>query len=147
MTDYEREQIIKLRTQGVGYREIASTLDLTRDTVRSFCRRNNLNGHGQVAKLNYQMMQEEKLLCQNCGKLIKAKDRGRPRKYCSDFCRRAWWRENQDKRKPNDAAVYKYTCKHCGKEFKVYGNKNRKYCSHDCYIKYKYWSEEGTGGN
>lgn len=25
-------------------------------------------------------------------------------------------------------------CPHCGKEFHIYGDKRRKYCSHECYI-------------
>lgn len=33
-------------------------------------------------------------------------------------------------------AVYTYTCPACGKEFTVYGNSHRKFCSHACYIAY-----------
>jgi len=38
------------------------------------------------------------------------------------------------------------TCARCGKEFTSYGNKNRKYCSHDCYIKARFWEglEDGV---
>jgi endogenous inhibitor of DNA gyrase (YacG/DUF329 family) len=35
-----------------------------------------------------------------------------------------------------------YTCPQCGKVFTSYGNKKRKYCSHNCYIKSRFWSEE-----
>ena len=31
-------------------------------------------------------------------------------------------------------AVYAYICPVCKKEFSVYGNANRKYCSHQCYV-------------
>ncbi len=142
MTDYERQQIYELRMKGLGYKAIGNILGLTRDSVRSFCQRNNLDGNGKVVSLNIEVMKEEKLLCLHCGKLLKVKEKGRPRKYCSDECRRTWWKNNQDKKTKNDTAVYKYTCLHCEKEFSIYGNKKRKFCSHDCYIKYRFWGEE-----
>lgn len=142
MTDYERKQIYDLRRRGMGYKAIGTALGLSRDTVRSFCKRNNLGGDGEIVKLNIEVMKEKKLLCQNCGQLIKVKAKGRPKKYCSDFCRRAWWKENQDKKTEKETAIYKYTCAHCGNEFQAYVNKKRKYCSHDCYIKYRFWGDE-----
>ena len=33
----------------------------------------------------------------------------------------------------NKKAYYHLTCQRCGKEFNSYGNKNRKYCSRECY--------------
>ena len=142
MTDEDRKQIIQLRKQGLGYKAIGSALNLTRDSVRGFCKRNNLDGHADIVKLNIQVMKEKEILCLNCGKPFKTKKQGRPRKYCSDFCRRSWWNKNKDKIQKNDKAIYKYTCNHCGKKFSVYGNKKRKYCSHDCYIKYRFWRDE-----
>ena len=35
-------------------------------------------------------------------------------------------------------AVYTFTCPACGKEFTVYGNSHRKFCSHACYIAYRF---------
>lgn len=142
MTDYERQQIYELRMKGLGYKAIGNILGLTRDSVRSFCKRNSLIGNGKVVSLNVEVMKEENLLCLHCGKLLKVKEKGRPRKYCSDECRRTWWKNNQDKKTKKDTSIYKYTCLHCGKEFSVYGNKKRKFCSHDCYIKYRFWGED-----
>ncbi|RXM53885.1 RNA polymerase subunit sigma-70, partial [Clostridium tetani] len=34
---------------------------------------------------------------------------------------------------------------YCGKEFSAYGNKNRKYCSHNCYIRDRFWRDEENG--
>ena len=96
MTDEDRKQIIQLRKQGLGYKAIARALDLTRDSVRGFCKRNNLDGHADIVKLNIQVMKEKEILCLNCGKPFKTKKQGRPRKYCSDFCRRSWWNKNKD---------------------------------------------------
>ncbi|CAK7037264.1 RNA polymerase subunit sigma-70 [Tissierella sp.] len=141
MTDYEREKIYELRMQGLGYKAIGNILGLTRDAVRSFCKRNNLNGNGEVVSLNVEVMKEENLLCLHCGRLMKPKEKGRPRKFCSEECRRIWWKNNQDKRNENDTAIYNYNCLHCGKEFSIYGNKKRKFCSHDCYIKYRFWKD------
>lgn len=146
MTDYEREQIYELRRKGMGYKAIGTAIGLSRDTVRSFCKRNNLDGNGEVVKLNIEVMKDKELLCQNCGQLIKVKAKGRPRKYCSNTCRRAWWNKNQRKAKRNETAVYKYNCLHCKKNFSSYGNKKRKYCSHDCYIKDRFWHKEKENG-
>ena len=44
MTHGQRQQIIQLRKEGCGYTAIAKELDISRDTVRSFCRRNGLAG-------------------------------------------------------------------------------------------------------
>lgn len=44
--------------------------------------------------------------------------------------------------KKNEKAMYRLVCVHCGQEFVSYGNRNRKYCCHDCYIKDRFWKEE-----
>lgn len=141
MTDLDREQIRDLRLKGVGYKAIASVLGLSRDTVRGYCKRNGLHGDSRVVSLNVEEKKKKNLLCACCSKPIKQKKRGRARRFCSDECRRKWWKDNPDKRKKKEKAVYKYTCPNCGKEFSCYGNKKRKYCSHDCYIKSRFWSD------
>ena len=41
-------------------------------------------------------------------------------------------------------AQYHLQCVYCGKEFIVYGNANRRYCCHNCYIRDRFWrAEEG----
>jgi hypothetical protein len=45
----------------------------------------------------------------------------------------AWWKEHPERL--NRKAVYGLVCAGCGKPFESYGNRYRKYCSHDCYIK------------
>lgn len=142
MTDYERQKIYELRHKGMGYKAIGTAIGLSRDAVRSFCKRNNLGGDGEIVKLNIEVMKANDLLCLNCGRLLKKKSKGRPRKYCSNICRRTWWNKNQDKSVQGEAAVYKFNCLHCRKVFRSYGNKKRKYCSHDCYIKDRFWGDE-----
>ena len=45
MTDNQKSQIIKLRAAGNGYGKIAQTLGISLNTVKSFCRRNDINGN------------------------------------------------------------------------------------------------------
>lgn len=128
MTDQQKELIRTMRLSGIGYVKIGETLGISDNTVRSFCRRNGLS---DTAK--------NTVSCKQCGKLIKVIPKRKPRIFCSDSCRTAWWNGHQDcvARK----AVYEYTCTHCGKQFTAYGNAGRKYCSHACYIAHRFGGE------
>ncbi|MFD3156682.1 hypothetical protein ACFIJ5_07450 [Haloimpatiens sp. FM7330] len=44
MTSDEKEKISELSLKGMGYKKIANFLNLTRDSVREFCKRNALDG-------------------------------------------------------------------------------------------------------
>ena len=142
MTADEKDKIRELRLKGIGYKGIAASLGLTRDIVRGFCKRNGLAGDSCVVALNIEEKLDKNIICACCSKPIKQKDQGRMRKFCCEECRRKWWKENGDKRDKKDAATYKYICPECEKEFSVYGNKKRKYCSHNCYIKDRFWRDE-----
>lgn len=142
MTADEKEKIRELRLKGMGYKGIAALLGLSRDIVRGFCKRNGLEGDSCVAALNVEEKIKQKLLCACCEKPIKQKDQGRIRRFCCEECRRKWWSKHQSERNRSDAATYKYNCPYCEKEFSIYGNKKRKYCSHDCYIKSRFWRKE-----
>jgi len=142
MTEIEKQQIYDLRLKGVGYKAIAAVLGVHRDSIRSFCVRNGLEGDSKVVSLNVEERIKNHLLCACCYKPIKQKDRGRIRKYCSHECRRKWWNENPQERNKKETATYKYTCPQCGKAFSCYGNKKRKYCSRECYFKSRFWSDE-----
>lgn len=132
------ETINRMRLDGFGYKAIAKAINSTRDRVRGYCNNHGLDGFGGVVADNVALMKDQNLICAYCNKTIKQKERGRNRKFCSEECRRKWWSVNQNKRNKNDAAIYKFTCLNCGKEFTSYGNKKRKYCSHDCYIKSRF---------
>lgn len=142
MTDIEKQQIQDLRLNGVGYKAIASELTISRDTIRGYCKRNGLDGDSKVVSMNLVEKKNQNIICACCNKSIKQKERGRSRRFCSEECRRKWWNKNQDKRNKKDTAIYKYSCLHCGNEFSSYGNKDRKYCSHNCYIKSRFWKGE-----
>ena len=111
-------------SDGEGYGRIAAQLQISINTVKSFCRRHSLAARTDGA------------VCEQCVKPI-AQNPGRKRKrFCCDACRNKWWNAhlNLVKRK----AVYTFTCPACGKEFTVYGNSHRKFCSHACYIAYRF---------
>ncbi len=140
MTKEQQNQIHQLRSQGCGYKAIAKTLSLPLSTVQSFCRRNNLAGtrsenlHRNTPEENVldKTAHPVGIYCKQCGKELPDSVGHKTRIFCSDECRMKWWNSHQEQvaRK----AVYTFNCAHCGKPFTAYGNKNRKYCSHDCYI-------------
>ena len=44
LTDTDKEKILNMRRNGLGYRNIAKVLGLNADTIKSFVRRNGLGG-------------------------------------------------------------------------------------------------------
>lgn len=136
MTDMQKEAIRQLRLDGLGYKAIADKLMLKRETVVSHCRR-----HGLTAReLNEGKAISEtgvtRAYCRCCGKEIEQKSKQKPRKFCSEECRSHWW--NTHLYLVEQKAFYDITCKRCGTVFRSYGNRNRKYCYYDCYIKNRF---------
>lgn len=121
MTDKQKSEIDRMHKDGIGYKKIAIALALSENTVKSYCRR-----------LNNIPVKEHGERCLTCGKPLVQMPGFKKKKFCSDKCRMEWWNAHLDivQRK----AVYSFVCPNCGKEFTVYGNANRKYCSHECYI-------------
>lgn len=130
MTKDEKEKIAFLRQEGLGYKRIASKLNVSPEAVKSYCRRNGLTGVASKAAIS---------LCRNCGKALPVSKPGRQRKFCCDQCRRQWWKEHPQL--INRAAYYTLTCAHCGKTFVTYGHESQKYCSHACYIAHRFSRE------
>lgn len=124
MTDEQKKKLIALRRDGVGYGQIAVAVNISINTVKSFCRR-----HGLVTKAVASV-------CEQCGRPIEQNPGRKRKRFCSDSCRNKGWNTHLElvKRK----AVYTFTCPNCGKEFSVYGNSHRKFCSHACYIEYRF---------
>lgn len=127
MDGYQKEQIRSLRTKGQSYTEIARQLNVSRDAVISFCRRNGLQDIKKKTELSASTD-----ICRECGKALVQIDGMKRRVFCSKECRVKWWKEHPERL--NQKAVYQFTCPHCGKPFSAYGNSKRKYCSHVCYI-------------
>lgn len=141
MTEYQRNKIPELRKNGMGYKAIANVLGLSRDIVRGFCKKYGLEGDAILVQKNIEVHVKNGILCPYCSKPLTQPKLGRKKRFCCDECRRAWWKENQSELSRKDTAFYSAVCTCCGKEFRSYGNKSRKYCSHECYIKDRF------GGN
>lgn len=142
MTEFQAAQIRNLRVQGVGYRGIATIVGLSRDIVRNYCKSQGLDGFATDLTVNMKEQMENGKACWCCGKEIKQPYTGRRRKFCSDKCRREWWAAHPEAGRHKEAAYYHLTCEYCGKTFVSYGNKNRKYCSHHCYVRDRFWRDE-----
>lgn len=131
VTDAEKEKIRFLRMEGLGYGAVAERLGLSENTVKSYCRRNHLTG--VAAK-------ERAKVCRECGVPLASVPGRKGRKFCCEGCRRAWWRSHPEL--VHREAYYVLACRYCGREFQSYGNRGRKYCSHECYIRARF----GKGG-
>ncbi len=133
MTDTQRLKIKELRLSGYGYKKIAQALSLSVDTVKSYCRKNNLAG---VMAATLSPSADKKTFCKQCGKDLIQKPNQKTILFCRKECRQTWW--NTHPEMVNKKAIYSYLCPHCNKTFTAYGNSKRKYCSHSCYIAYRF---------
>ena len=121
MTASEKQTITSMRYGKASYADIASVTGIPVNTIKTFCRRNGLTDNDLI----------DQSLCMNCGCGI-TKGKYRPKKFCSDKCRMAWWNAHQDQVTRN--AHYSFVCAQCGENFTVYGNASRKFCSRACYL-------------
>lgn len=92
MTEKQKCKIRKMRLEGLGYKAIASTLELSLYTVKSYCRRNGLTGMGIVVAMNNNVSIEHGLICKQCGAKLKHTEGKRHKIFCSDRCRKKYWR-------------------------------------------------------
>ena len=119
MTAEQKNQIQVLRDQGYSYAQVADKTDLSLSSVKSFCRRNI----GVPAAMCID--------CKQCGKPVAQREKTKPKQFCSDTCRMAWW--NARPEAVSRKAYYDLTCAGCGQPFRSYGNRNRQYCGRACF--------------
>jgi hypothetical protein len=84
MTTAQKQRIEYLRGRGDSYAAIAADLNISENTVKSYCRRNNIG----VA-----IMQERPVstgTCANCGCPLSQTPGAKQKRFCSDKCRMAW---------------------------------------------------------
>lgn len=139
MTSSQREAIRSLRLQGLSYGLVSERTGICKDTIKSFCHRNGLAGIG--AELADGIKKNDKnVLCKNCGKSLTQQNNIKKRVFCCDKCRVEWWHRHPERIKKK--AIYYFICINCGKTFSAYGNSNRKYCCHECYIQDRFGAAE-----
>lgn len=136
METWQKNYIKSMRQRGRTYVEIGKELHLPANTIKAYCWRN------QIQVIDAETLQSHNTSCIQCGAEIIQKPKCKPKKFCSDVCRRAWWNEHRDL--GNKKAYYTVVCANCGKEFQAYGDKKRKYCSTPCYFEDRFKTVEQT---
>ena len=133
MTTDEKNRIVNMRRDGRSLTEIADALGLSRNTVKSFCRRNGLTVDMPELIITDEPCEKP---CQFCGQPVMQSPGRREKKFCSDTCRTKFWNAHIGKIKRD--AMQEYRCPACGGIFYAYDNRHRKYCSHECYIEARF---------
>ncbi len=144
MTIDQKEKIQQMRRDGVGYGKIAMILGISKETIKSFCRRNPMRDgdpttpvdNAVAAAATQTTAAMDGVACGQCGKRLIQRPKQKPKRFCSDECRLAFWRDHSAQL--NKKALYIIRCVGCGHAFESYGNKTRKYCGHACYIKNRF---------
>lgn len=126
MTTAQKQRIEILRGNGESYSAIATELSIPENTIKSYCRRNNIG----IKSIALKTAPDEGI-CGNCGQAIIHTPGSKQKRFCSDKCRMAWWRLHPDAM--NQKTVCHHSCQVCGLAFEAYGSSNRKYCSKACY--------------
>lgn len=96
MTEKQKKYIKEFRIRGHGYRKIANALFLSVDSVKSYCKRHGLDGYGYIVKMNVDIDLKNHNVCKYCGKQLKHIDGKKKKTFCSDYCRKKYWREIHD---------------------------------------------------
>ena len=122
MTDQERNQIRSYQLDGLTPKQISVLTGIAQNTVKVHCHRYPVSDAD---------ISDHKGLCRHCGRPLIQTPHKKAKRYCSDKCRMAWWKENEAKL--NKKAFYRIVCQHCGSVFESYGKAGRKYCSRGCY--------------
>ncbi len=128
MTDSQKYSIVALRREGMSYNGIAKKLEISVNTVKSFCRRRSLKSEEHV--------------CKQCGVPVAQNPGRREKKFCSDACRMKWWSAHPEESRNASRIV----CPVCGKIFVTHSHSKRKYCSHKCYIKDRFGGDQYEQG-
>ena len=121
MTDLETVAVDRMMGYGLGYIRIAKLTGISPNTLKNYCKTRNI----PVKTV------EADSFCGNCGKPISFYGTRQNKRFCCDRCRNQWWNAHQDMVRRD--AWYETVCLHCGKTFRSYWNRNRKYCCRKCY--------------
>lgn len=120
----QAEQISHMRRMGNSYGQIAESLGVPLNTVKSFCRRKGIMPESGVSH------------CEWCGSDVEQTEHRKPKRFCSDTCRTRWWSAHRHLLSSTSQVAIR--CLHCGREFMDYATTGRKYCCHACYVKARF---------
>jgi len=141
MTSEEKNQIARMRKSGLGYTKIARELGLSKNTVSSFCRRNDLT-EGVSAETKTDILQEaNEKPCLNCGAPVRQTPGRKEKKFCCDRCRNKWWNAHLSlvKKTAILQEANEKPCLNCGAPVRQNpGRKEKKFCCDSC--RNKWWN-------
>lgn len=121
MTKEEINEINRLKKDGIGYKKIAKYLNLSINSVKSYLSRSK---------------NKRETYCLNCGLKIINKPKIKTKKFCSCKCKRKYIAHHPEYISSNKAI--ERTCPNCGEKFICYKSINKKFCTHKCYIEFRY---------
>ena len=126
MKPEQKNMIQDLRNSGCGYKEISEQLQISINTVKSYCKRHDLTS---TKKRNSGSVR----FCLQCGNEIKQEQHRKTKKFCSDRCRMIWWREHSSLLRTQSKQTF--ICPVCHGSFSSYPSTKQKYCSRLCYAR------------
>lgn len=118
--------VVLMRIRGVSTTRIANHLGLNPDSVKTWCRRQNVTPDPNLEQVTDPLG----VWCRWCGNEIKVGMGMRQPSFCSTRCRQTWWYHHPET-SPHAKTI---TCAGCGNSFTTAGSITRKYCSFDCYM-------------
>lgn len=131
MTQEQKDKILGFRQEGMSYTKIAQLMDISVNTIKSFCQRiistEKPKKPAETTKISMRTI-DSGHHCRQCGAHLSQIPGHREKKFCSTSCRMKWWGSHGAEMRHSNPNL----CRHCGKPF--YGRSGRKYCSHSCYI-------------
>ena len=137
MTNAQKKLVNDLRGLGQGYKQIAATLGISANTIKSYCRRGNLARHDASKETE---SKENKDICKQCGTALQQPPGLKHKTFCSVECRVRWWSKNRNQSNGKSSVLKR--CASCGTVFRSQASADRKFCGHACFFTARYGKEE-----
>lgn len=128
MTDMDKARLVEYRQEGKGCAEIARLLHVSVNTVKSYCRRNDIRAAEEQVPAAMKQSAGGKTRCKQCGTALQQTEHTREKMFCSDKCRMQWWHAHRSA----SINAEEHICPTCQRVFTT--DRMQKYCCHECYI-------------
>lgn len=132
MIDEQKRQIRLLREHGMSFSKISAYTGAAMSSVHYQCRDVKVDEDAVDEQLLEKI--ENREVCAYCGGKLQPSAAGRPKRFCCDDCRKAYWKMHRNEAKKNTKYIYTKVCPYCGRTFEAYAKRNRKYCCHEHYV-------------